>query len=113
MSRIGTMNFSFDFISVPPWRFHFTAHRPWRAGLRWLVLSREHDLHATVARAAGGRRVAGERVHRAVPGRPQAAGRDVIADQESDDGGRAGGRQLPVRREPGARDRLVVGVALD
>src|SRR3954467_5256117 len=108
------MNFSLDFMWVPPWRFqNFAAPRPWGAGVRWLVLSREDDLHAPVARAAAGRRVGAERVHRAVSGRPEAAGRDVIADQESDDGGRAGGRQLPVRRELAVRDRLVVGVALD
>src|SRR4051794_20624399 len=109
------MNFSLDFMGAslafgandagPP----SMAARVLRAKLR----AREDDLDAPVARAAGGRRVRGKRVHRAVARGREAAGCDVVADEVADDGRGATGRELPVRRERAARDRLVVGVPLD
>src|SRR3954453_12933963 len=81
--------------------------------LRAVLRAREDDLDAAVARTAGARRVRGERVHRAVARGREAAGGDVVADEVADDGRGAAGRELPVRRELAARDRLVVGVPLD
>src|SRR6476659_5997726 len=116
ISRIGTMNLSFDFMvaSLAMFGLRRATIRggPGTAVLR-LLLAREDDLDAAVAHAAAGRRVRGDRMLRAVARRREAAGSDVVADEESDDGGRAGGRELPVGRERGARDRPVVGVSLD
>src|SRR4051812_23186218 len=115
MSRTGTMNFSLDFMGCLPGDVGTSGPPSMAARICWsgdLVLTREDDLDASVARPAVGRGVGGERVVRAVARGREAAGRDVVTDQESDDGRGARGGQLPVGGELAARDALVVGVAL-
>ena len=107
------MNLSFDFMGVPPWRCRTRGplHGARCGGAARRV---QDDLDAPVARAAVGRGVGGERVQSRVAGGREAAGRD--ADRAMSVRTTAEARAVDSSQLVGncaARDRLVVGVALD
>src|SRR5437763_16763122 len=84
--------------------------RPMSRFLGFVDVGEDHDLDPPVVGAVGVGVVGNDRLLVGVAGRRQAVGGHALAVEVAQDGGGTGGRPLPVGREDGGVDGLVVGV---